>query len=669
MKKILKNKYLKRSLIMALVLIVFCLLRLISVDKSKKQLMNNLDYDIVLNKDGSMKIIETWDINISHANTLFRTFEKNNKFGNITDVTVKDLQTGNEFKKINEYMYNVTDDCYYALDTNTTHFEIAWGTGMEHKSGNKKYQISYTVTNVIKDYKDCQELYWKLLNEENAIPVKKVTGKIKLPQNVKNIDNLKVWGHGPLNGTINPISKNTVEFEVKNLSALKMLEVRTVVTDKMFDVDSSKKYNYKFLSNIVNEETQNAEKSNNSTSGFYVFLGFISLIACIFNIKNIIKYKKISKKKDDGIIHNNLKYFRDIPRKESSTPAEATYLYYFKNDFDEISSKQSDMFSATILDLNLKGYIETRIDGDKIYIKVLNKKIDLPEDEANVYKLLMKVSSEGEFEIDELNDFAKKNYYEYSDVINELINSSRENLYNLKLLDKANLKLYTKSKNAKTKLNIILWILNLLSVAFVIGFIPFVDRTYIVTFNIGHRLGFLINMLVLSPLISVLILKQYFASKMQNKISILTQSGTEEQEQWQGLARYMEDYSLINEKEIQSIILWEKYLVFATAFGVADKVINQMKVKFPEVFVKEYWNEEQNNSDYPIMKIATHNFVYNIGNTSTISKISSCANKAYSTSLSEIAIHSSSRGSGRGGGFSGGGGGRWRRWPEWEQDK
>ena len=75
MKKILKNKYLKRSLIMALVLIVFCLLRLISVDKSEKQLMNNLDYDIVLNKDGSMKIIETWDINISHANTLFRTYK------------------------------------------------------------------------------------------------------------------------------------------------------------------------------------------------------------------------------------------------------------------------------------------------------------------------------------------------------------------------------------------------------------------------------------------------------------------------------------------------------------------------------------------------------------------------------------------------------------------
>ena len=43
--------------------------------------MNQLNYDITLNKDGSVTIVETWDIYISHTNTLFRTFAKSNKFG------------------------------------------------------------------------------------------------------------------------------------------------------------------------------------------------------------------------------------------------------------------------------------------------------------------------------------------------------------------------------------------------------------------------------------------------------------------------------------------------------------------------------------------------------------------------------------------------------------
>ena len=40
------------------------------------------------------------------------------------------------------------------------------------------------------------------------------------------------------------------------------------------------------------------------------------------------------------------------------------------------------------------------------------------------------------------------------------------------------------------------------------------------------------------------------------------------------------------------LAIWEKYLVFATSFGIADKVLEQMKSQYPEVFVKEYWKDE-----------------------------------------------------------------------------
>ena len=71
----------------------------------------------------------------------------------------------------------------YALDIGANVFEIAWGTGMSTSSGNRKYQISYKIEDVITSYYDCQEFYWKFIEEgKNAIPVKHLTGKITLPQ-------------------------------------------------------------------------------------------------------------------------------------------------------------------------------------------------------------------------------------------------------------------------------------------------------------------------------------------------------------------------------------------------------------------------------------------------------------------------------------------------------
>ena len=47
-------------------------------------------------------------------------------------------------------------------------------------------------------------------------------------------------------------------------------------------------------------------------------------------------------------------------------------------------------------------------------------------------------------------------------------------------------------------------------------------------------------------------------NKIAKKSRMLTQKGLNEQEKWKGLKRYMEDFSLLNEKEVPDLILWEK---------------------------------------------------------------------------------------------------------------
>lgn len=299
--------------------------------------MDNLNYDITLHENGDMTIVETWDMHIDHTNTIFKTFDLSSKFGEITNVSVKDLNTGEELVKINEEMYHVTTNCYYALEINRREFEVAWGTGMENKTGYKKYQLTYTVTNVITDYKDCQELYWMLLSDENTIPVKNVTGTITLPQAVSDMESLKVWGHGPTNGNIEIVSNNIVKFDIDDFSANRMLEVRVVTTEDIFDnVEKVREYSY--LDRILNEEEEWASETNTSASKFKLFLLIAGVIYAGIIVKNIIqfrRYKELAKRKDDGIIKNKLEYYRDIPRENDSTPAEATYLYRFNKNLNE----------------------------------------------------------------------------------------------------------------------------------------------------------------------------------------------------------------------------------------------------------------------------------------------------------------------------------------------
>ena len=93
------------------------------------------------------------------------------------------------------------------------------------------------------------------------------------------------------------------------------------------------------------------------------------------------------------------------------------------------------------------------------------------------------------------------------------------------------------------------------------------------------------------------------------------------------------------------IVLWEKFLVYATVFGISEKVIKQLKVVHPEMFEEKIPIEED---DYwKIIRDSRFN-ILDITNMSN--SISNTYNQSINSSLS-------SSGSGSGGGFSSGGGG------------
>ena len=265
--------------------------------------LRNLKYDVTLNQDGSADVTENWRIRIEDTNTLFKTFEVDkSKYKEITNVKVEEVKSsGNvNFTRINQYKYHVDKNCYYAL-MHGGKFEIAWGAHAQ--STTRTYKISYKIIDAVKNYNDCAEFYWQFINRNSAIPADYIEGTIKLPTSVEDIDDLKVWAHGPLNGNIEKLSNNTVRFTVEGFDENTMLEARIVTPVKIFNRNLNTANKNK-LNSILTEEQTWADESNQKREQIakeienrrrMLIIGFIitntlGIILAVIVIKEIIKY-------------------------------------------------------------------------------------------------------------------------------------------------------------------------------------------------------------------------------------------------------------------------------------------------------------------------------------------------------------------------------------------
>ena len=136
------------------------------------------------------------------------------------------------------------------------------------------------------------------------------------------------------------------------------------------------------------------------------------------------------------------------------------------------------------------------------------------------------------------------------------------------------------------------------------------------------------------------ILCYYILNKCANNAVLLTQKGEDAYQQWRGLYNYLNSYTLMEDRTHIELPIWEKYLVYATAFGISKKVIKVLKIKCPDLINSEMLNNSFSSS--PRFYSSSRSF----------------RRTSYRTSTSYRNSFSSSSYSGYGG--RGGGGGR--RW-------
>ncbi len=554
-----------KKILFVLIFAIFILL-ILSTKSNASLYLNKLDFYVEIDKNGHMNVTETWDIDVSYTNTLYKTFElDDDKFTNITNVKVSEVGKGN-FTKTNTWVYHLTKNYYFGGINADGDFEIAWGVGLDNSSATKEYKISYTVVDAVTKHKDCAELYWQFLGDDFEISSEKITGIIKLPSKANSKEDIKVWGHvETLNGEIYATSSDTVEFSLDSYSSGNYVEVRVAMPTEIFGT-VSRTYYKDMLPNIIEQETEWAEKANERRKInamipkiIATVIIIVSVVLIIFFSKKTIKYRKRLKETKKIIPTEKFEYFREKPNKEA-TPADALFLY--NKGATVASASFGNIFSSTLLNLSLKGYFKIAVEENErgkeetVIYKTQKDIRDLKYEEERISRVINNVIGDKEkITIIELQKYIKCN----PTTISKMISSSESAIKNKNKMTGNFNEQISKEKLKYTSYTILYFI-------------------------------FAMYTLPIFPLSIVLFINGVLTILINRKLSNLTQKGLDEGEKWKGLKKYMEDFSLLNEKEIPALEVWEEYLVYATVFGIADKVIKQLKLVYPQIDEMDNFN-------------------------------------------------------------------------------
>lgn len=426
------------------------------------------------------------------------------------------------------------------------------------------------------------------------------------------------------------------------------------------------KDNKEILLKKLNDTLPVVKKAESKKEFIYRIISYLLLISSGALITN--NYKKYLKPHQ---VSFNEKYYRDIPSDES--PEIVSYIMNKK--------LTNNAVSASMLELIRKKCITYEKISKKNYKITKNNVENLTEEEQNLIEIIFE--DEDTITTDELKKKTKKNYSSITSLWNKYRDNIIDEVNDLNLFDKKINPTYKSKNNAIIMVLIVMLPLLLVTPYAIIPLFAVLILVFLITrmknikhetksINIYNLLLIFISVISIILIIKtnnmfhlvntsktcfyiVIILSMLFL--IYNKsVNRRTQEGELEYRKWLGLKNFLNDFSA-KDKEVPDIELWEKYLVYATLFGCAEKVSNVMKLELNNMNLdKDSIINSDNILDYYYMNQMISR---TIKTTETKARSLESINKATSSSGNDFG--GSSSGSGFGGGFSssssGGGGG------------
>lgn len=548
----------------------------------------------------------------------------------LTNVKVYDVKfTTTDFSVINKknkefVLVNSAKKGDYGVYTKTKNSEGVDIMSYQPSSYARASLITYTLKDLVVVHNDIAEIAHDFIGTDYAEEINNLIIRINLPSSSKE---LRIFSHGPLNGKNRIIDDKSVEITYETLDKENAVDGR-VVFDKSIVPNATKKSNVDGLGKILEVEKERANYANKLREAARKREKMLQTLAIIMEILLgiwligliVIVYKFYNKNDKEYRSEFNGKYFRDFP--EEYTPSTVSYL--MNKSINNLS------FNAGILDLirkkaitiekvtiDKKGLFKNKQQKDYKLSRNMNFNLDtLSTSEKKLFNLLIGTVGNGDYVIlGDMKEFSK----DYNNA-KRLISGYDSWRYACESEAEAE-EFYENTKKEKT--NCILYSLI---------FIPITFLALLCGSNMGRVL--LIDLFGILAII-------YFSSATKR-----TKKGNEQYHKWKGLKNFLADFGRLDEKDLPEIKLWERYLVYATMFGLAVKVQNAMKMNLERMNYSD-------NIDFTYLYFDNYYF----SNSMTNAVNSSLSSARGTISTHELASSSDSSSGGYGGGSSFGGGG------------
>lgn len=494
----------------------------------------------------------------------------------------------------------------------------------------RTFDVSYRVINAVKIHSDTAELYRKFISEANGNKIANVQVNLKMPPGAERYNQgkeIRIWGHGPLNGEVEFSGSDSIVWSTKNLPSYTFLEGRVVMPAALFTSAPAAAYTKRAaLAAILAEEERWADEANQERLMAKVeYLGGAGIVggalAGVF-----LLWRRFGRSHQAGFSGD---YYRELPG--SYSPAELSVLWNFNK------MKPQDI-TATILDLARRKFLhlqeetveERKLLGTKEVTTYRLRFLPAPEASAlrkpeeavlspHEQKLITFLqndigSGNESIYLSDIEKYAKKNGALFFQFWKEWTSAVQVQGAEYEFFD----------HNGKMP-----------GLTVLTGLGLFIAGSALLAQNGAGAVGFA---LVIAGALFL------FIPRLFKRRSI---SGQEDFVRWQAFKKFLLHFSEMQRHEIPSLIIWEHYLVFAVTLGVAKEVIKQLELVFPNMEDGDYrfgsgWMAYGAYSNLNSL----HNSFEGIG--STFDRALQSAQKA---------VSKQSSGSGGGGGFSGGGGG------------
>lgn len=516
--------------------------------------------EAVLNEDGSTVFTETIQAFREEAgNFVYVDHYYDEQYGEVIDRESITLQKG-EGKLVPEFAHSETKT--------RVRFKIFSPFG-----GTSVFQYQYKVKGLVKQLNDGQIFKYNFFNSDYGAAVIDAQFKIKVPQSVKINESL--YFDGLKKQSDIQLQNNTYTIDVLMKNHIKPYYEANIGFKGNFFQNASKipRASYQTLAQFSDEvdKVRRADAQIDSQAVMFLWLLLVGLVVLggigIWIL--FIIYRRIGRQHRK--VNTDVAFWQ-IP--EDIGPAAAAMIVEKDN-----LANLTNSFKAGVLYLVSEGFAQMR--ETKTGIELI-KKNDLDE---NVPQEIVRLHEYLFLESDVKTLGSKETFQVGSTQAKQFEAYKASAIQTFQKLDLFDVDTGMPNGDFKGEKNQIFGFIPL------IFFIVFVSSSFVM-----NSLKF--DLLLIAMISTALALVVIYALLIIYYLHItrLKENQIVYYEQWIGFKRYLSTYTLLKERNITDVAVWKKYLVYATAFGVAEKVIQVMKVDFPDIYAAV-------NADTPIRPI------------------------------------------------------------------